>query len=258
MATGRTLKRWTRFFMGGYDLSGYSHSFGPAGAEHETPGITALSDAVQGGLPDHAMISLGDFKGIFDNTATSSLHVLHSGNQGAAHIVTAAIGIRAAPAAGDPVFSGRFMLDNYKSVTADGMLAVEMKFGPWDAANLIAYDRPWGFLSHANGAETAVNGATGLDDNGASSALGGFGVLHVLDGNGTATVSIEHSAVNVDGNFDSTGDIIAFAEANGTSPSSQIVATATPTTTINRYTRWQISLNSASTMTFVVSLIRIV
>ena len=111
-------------------------------------------------------------------------------------------------------------------------------------------------LLHASAAETAANGGTASHDHGAATTNGGVGFLHVLAGNGTATFSIEHSATNTDGAFDSTGAVVTFATTNASSPFAEIKATATATTTIQRYTRWQVTLGTATTVTFVMGMLR--
>ena len=46
----------------------------------------------------------------------------------------------------------------------------------------------------------------------AASSSGGFGVLHVLSGDGTATLSIQAASENTDAAFDAAGDLLAFDE----------------------------------------------
>jgi hypothetical protein len=74
MATGRTVFKHSRVYIDGYDLSGYSRSFGPLGVSYAAEMIAALTDGVKNTLPNHATISPGVINGIFDNTATSGLH----------------------------------------------------------------------------------------------------------------------------------------------------------------------------------------
>ena len=257
MATGRPRPKDLRVYIGGFDLNAYTMTIGPLAEVFAHDSQAALADAINGGYSGQSTTSVGTLNGFFDNTATSGLHVLHEAGSGSAHIISVAIGIRAAPVDGDPAFLGSWLQNSYQ-VSGEGVtVPATIEFGDSDiTAAHVPYSTSWGFVSHASGAETAVNGATGLDDNGASSAFGGFAVLHGLAGNGTATVSIEHSAVNADGNFDSTGDIIAFSEVDFSTPFSAIAVAATTTTTINRYTRWQVSLNTATTLTFVVTMVR--
>jgi hypothetical protein len=240
--------------MGGYDFSGYTNTLGPLNWEYPTDGLTCLTDAVQGGLPGIPTISMGDFKGVLDNTVTTGLHVVREAGAGAAYVVSIAIGDRAAPAEGDPCFCGRFDLDNYMGVPGGGMISAEMKFGLWDSANLINYHKPWGWLLHENSAETGVNSATGIDDYGAATTAGGWMAYHVLAGDGTATLKVQHAATNADGSFaDLTG---ATSGELDCSTRQSGIAQCAVTETVNRYLRWQISLNTATTVTFVLAFIR--
>ena len=80
-------------------------------------------------------------------------------------------------------------------------------------------------------------------------------VYHVFAGDGTATITVEHSVDEVDGNYASLGGCTS-GEIDFSSVASGIVPTTANTTTVNRYLRWQISLNGASTVTFALSFIR--
>lgn len=255
MATGRTTPKHTRAYYDGFDFTGMSRTFGGLAATFEEAELTApMGDAMRGYLPNHPMLTPGTLNVVLDNTATVGAHIA-ANTAGGSHVFTVAIGIRAAPAAGDPAYTGRFLQDAYTPLIASGAITADIPFGAWDAAELINYARPWGVVSHAAGAETAVNGSTGLDDNGAATTKGAYAVLHVIDGDGTATVSIEGAATNSDAAFDAAGDLITFAEADGTSPGPQIVALA-PSASVFRYTRWQIAFNTATTMTFMLVFVR--
>jgi len=190
--------------------------------------------------------------GVMDNTA-SHLHDLPitSGS----HVVMIPIGIRAAPAAGDPVYNGRFYIDGYESTDDGGASVVNVPFGDWDVANLINYSKPWGILIHPLGAETAVNTAIGIDDRGAATALGGYMVYQVTAGNGTATIKVQDAATNTNPSFSdltgaTSGVITAAAGVSG------LVAIGV-TADVRRYLRWQIVLGTATTVTFVVAFVRI-
>jgi hypothetical protein len=167
----------------------------------------------------------------------------------------APIGIRAAPAAGDPVFVGVFQQGAYKLVEEEGAAILNIPFSGWNINNLISYDKPWADLVHAHGAETAVNSGTADVDGAASSSKGGYGVLQVFAGNGTCTFSIEHSGTNTDGAFDSAGDLLAFDTTDATVPRAEIKSLG-KTATVNRYLRWQISLGTATTVTFAIAFVR--
>ena len=252
MATGRTTLKHSRFYAAGYDLSGYTRTFGPLDWTFEEHEATApLGDAAKGYLPGHPAISLGALNGNLDNTATSGLHV-NFNTAGVSRVVMAPFGIRAAPAAGDPVFAGYFEQLGYQA-SGDGVMAVNIPFGAWDVANLVAYGNPWGLLVHANGAETAANTGTGFDNYvAAETQFGGYLVYQVFAGNGTATISIDDSANN--------STFLALSGATSGSidcsnPTSGIVALGR-TATVRRYLRWQLALGTATTVTFALSFCR--
>lgn len=253
MATGRTLNRWARTYIGGYDMSGYTRNIGPLTWSYPTPDLTVQSDAVRGGLPDTPEISPGTLNGVMDGDAAGLFATYGAGGTG--RILTAAFGIRTAPAQGDPVFCGRFGQLDYQGAEAGGAMYTTVPFGMADMATLQSYDKPWGTLLHANSAATAVNSATGVDDFGAATTYGGYMVYHVLAGNGTATIKVQHASTNSDGSFADLGGCTTGV-TDFSSVASGIVNTTAKTTTVNRYLRWQIVLGTATTVTFVLSFIR--
>ena len=251
---GRTLPRWTRVYVGGYDLSGYSREIGPLITQFDTTDEAAMDDAVKGGLPAHVKLGIGTLNGFFDNTATSGLHDLHN-SPGSSYVVQVAIGDRAAPAIGVPVYAGQFYTDAYTfDADSDSVAHVSIPFGDYDVDSLIDYQNPWGELLHANSAETGANSSgTGVESlTEAATAFGGYMVYQGLAGDGTATITVEHSVDEVDGNYAALGGCTS-GELDFTTVKSGIVVTTAKTTTVNQYTRWQISLNGASTVTFVLS-----
>lgn len=256
MATGRTVARWARFYADGYDLSGYARTLGTLGQEFDAPLGAALSDEVQGALIGQGSLSIGTLNAFLDNTATSGLHVVANG-AGARRVVMIPLGIRAAPAAGDPAFMGEFeQLAYFASPEQGGYVGVSIPFGQADAvAAHLAYQKPWGTLLHAKGAETAVNTSTGIDDNGAQTTRGGYLCYQAFAADGTATIKIQDASTNSDGSFgDLSGATSGVIDASST-PKSGIVALAT-TATVKRYLRWQIVLGTATTVTFALAFVR--
>jgi len=253
MATGRTHAKHWRVYASGYDLSSHTLTFGPLTETYSDEGVATLTDAVKGTLPGRATIGIGTLNGVFDNTATTGLHIVAGTT--AKRVVMAAGGIRTAPAAGDPVFAGEFEQLGYHAITNDdGIVTVSIPFGASSAAaSSLAYGRPWGRLLHALSAATAANSATGAGvDNAAASTAGGFFVYQVTAGDGTATLSVDDSA------DDSSYSALSGAtsgELDMTSRQSGIVALGT-TATVKRYLRWQVSLNTATTVTFASAFVR--
>lgn len=253
MATGRTVKKHSRFYVDGWDLSGLARTFGPLKCEFTMPDLTTLTDEVKGSLPDHPSISVGTLATVLVNT-TSGIHGAVE-NAGTPRTVLAPIGIRAAPAAGDPAFMGRFLQGEYKMKEDSGAILMNVPFLDWDAAGLINYVKPWGHLVHAYGAETAENSGTASVDGLAASALGGYAVLQVFAGNGSCTFSIQDSATNSDGAFDASGNVLAFTGTDATVPFAEVKALGI-TAAVKRYLRWQIVLGTATTVTFAIGFVR--
>lgn len=253
MATGRTVSRWTRLYADGYDLSSYTMSVGPLDYVFEEADLTTLGDAIRGVLPNKPGVKIGTLNGVFDNTATSGLHTVISG-AGTYRTVMIPIGIRAEPAAGDPVFNGIFLQGAYQA-SGDGPVTVSVPFSDWYTSQIIAYSRPWGNLLHANSARTSAEGAnTGSADvdGGASSSAGGYMAYQVFAGNGTATISVDDSANNSDWlalSGATTGSVDWSTVAGG------LVALGT-TATVRQYLRWQVAFGTATSITFALAFVR--
>lgn len=252
MATGRTVSKHTRVYVDGYDLSGYTRSIGPLVENYDAVGEAALTDAVKGYLPNHVELGVGTLNGIFDNTATSGLHALHTAGAGSRHVVTVAQGIRAAPAAGDPCYAGHFEQAGYTAEPNSGMVFASVPFAMTSAAaTTLAFPKPWGVLLNV-GAQTGANSSTGGVDHGAATAKGGFLAYHVLassNASHTATISIDDSSDDSTYNALSgatTGSITVTAGVSG------IVALG-PTAAVERYLRWQLTLGTATSVTFILS-----
>ena len=256
MTVGRTLIKWTRVYLDGYDISGYTRSIGPLTWTFPQVDVTVISDVLHGFLPGQPDIRLGNYSGIFAKAASGDIVTLGSaGATTGPHDISVAVGIQAAPAAGDPVFCGTFHADDFTSaIDKAGGVTVAMKFGPWDvSANSLLYANPWGRLQHAYGAETAVNSAIGMDW-GAGTALGGYAAFHLMSSDNAVTLAVQHSTTtNVNGSF---SNLVTSGSLNASvTPQHALVALAKGTT-VGQYTRWNISLGSATTATFVISFVR--
>jgi len=254
MATGQTVKKWTRVYVNGYDMSGYTRSIGELQWEFDEAELTTLSDGVKGYMANQGNVSVGALNGVMDDTAVSGLHTVAAGLPGTPATVMVAQGIRAEPANGDPMFTGYCEIKNYKAEEDGGAAVVTMEFDQFSTTGLINYARPWGFIAHAKGAETAANTAVGIDDNGAASALGGYMVYQVFAGDGTATLKIQDAATNTNPSFAdlsgcTTGSIDCSSVKHG------LVAIGV-TATVRQYIRWQIVLGTATTVTFALGFVR--
>ena len=252
MAKGRTVPKFVRVHIDGFDMSGFSRGIGPLVWNYEVADLTAqMGDAVKGYLPGQPDVSPGILNGVFDNTPTSGLHVIASAIA-QSRIVMVQIGIQAAPASGDPVFMGRFIQTSYQGSLEGPSVYAQIPFGQWDVNNLISYDRPWGDLVHAKGAETAANSANGDVDGLAASTAGGWMMYHVSAGDGTATISIDDSADNA------AWTALSGATSGSVDCSNVIsgIVALGNTATVRRYLRWQLALGTATTVTFTLAFVR--
>lgn len=257
MATGRTLPKHTRVYVDGYDLSGAGRTIGPLTWEYAEVDMTApMSDAIKGYLLNQVNIGLGTFNGVLDNT-TGAIHAVGSAISSPRNVMVP-LGIRAAPAIGDPVFVGVFNQLSYNAADDGGAVVANIPFGAWNVNSEIAYTKPWGLLIHNKQAETAVNSAVAPSsmDNGAATTAGGYLMYQVFTANGTATVKIQDSATNAnDAAFaDLSGATSGVVDASST-PKSGLVALGI-TATVRRYLRWQIVLGTATTVTFALAFVR--
>jgi hypothetical protein len=197
---------------------------------------------------------MAGYRGVFDNTATSGLHAV-LGTNGVARDVMVAVGDRAAPVNGVPAWASVLQQLTYRTAEDGGAMVVEIDFQPWDVSQILNYSKPWGTLLHAYGAETGANASgTGIEDAGAATTAGGWMMYQGFAGDGTATITVQHSVDEVDGNYANVAGLTSGELDFSTVKSG--VAQAAVTATINRYTRWQISLNTATTVTFVLAFIR--
>ena len=251
MATGRTVLRNWRAYMDGYDLSGYTRSFGPLACTFEEGIDDAVTLTVKQTMIGSANVSMGTLNGLFDNTATSGLHAIMQ-TPGGTRNVMLACGIQTAPINYDPVFMGKFTQLSYSGDPDNIPVYATVTMGNMtnEAPNL-AYSRPWGVLMHAKGAETAANTATGLDQL-AATTLGGYMMYQSFAGNGTATIKIQDAAANSDGSFT---DLLSSGSLDFSTPRAAIVALA-KTATVKRYVRFQVAFGTATSVTFALAFSR--
>ena len=249
------LKHW-RVYTDGVDLSGYSRNIGALNWSFESQPEAALTDAVKNMIMGKCDIQAGPINAFLDNDAAGAFALAGTGaNDHGTRNVMVVMGANAAPAAGDNIFAWQFEQTSYQVEPGAGFVVANIPLGGASYASTLTYKKPWGFLLHAKGAETAVNTATGLDDNAAATTLGGMFIYHIFTSNGTVTVKAQDAATNSDGSFaDITSATSGSVDASA-APKHGMIALGT-TSTIRRYTRWQIVLGTATTVTFASALIR--
>jgi len=256
--TGRTTIKHTRFYADGYDLSGYTRSYGPLTWAYDTAEEAALTDAVKGALPSTAQLGVGALNGFFDNTAASGLHVVTNSAVSNMRTVMIPFGMRAAPALGDPVYVGQFPQLSYAAETDANWLYANLGFGMVSTLAGVngKYTKPWGVLLHDKAAKTVPGTAIGFDDNGASSSFGGYMVYQVfaMSGSGTVVVKVQDADTNLHASFaDLSGALKIVADTEV--PTAGVVAIGT-TATVRRYIRYQIAFTGVTSITFALAFVR--
>jgi hypothetical protein len=244
-----------RCYIDGRDLSGFTSEIGPLETSFDEAELLAVQDSVRGVLPNHPHISIGTLNACYDNTATSGLQAV-MGGAGVSRDVLVALGIRAAPAEGDPAFMGAWNQLGFQMVPG-GAVTATIPFGMWDVASDPNYAKAWGTLLHENTEETAANTSTGVDDKGASSSAGGFLMYQILSvtGTGTVTISVDEADTNENASFAALTDATSGAIAHTAIPCSGIVQLGS-TATVKRFIRWQMALNTLTAATFVLGFVR--
>jgi len=254
MAVGRTLNRYSRVYVDGYDLSGHTRSIGPLACTFQEGNDDPLTADVIGTWLGQATISCGTINAMFDNTLVTGMHPILK-TPPAKRSVMIPIGIRAAPAQGDPVFCGQFNQSDYMTDPGAAPSALTIKFSPSAAdATTLAYADPWGILLHANSYTSDLNAANGIDLIAATSD-GGYMAYQVFSASGaghTANIIVE-DGLTAGGAYTtivSTGVIDV-----GTAPIAGIVAMAT-TASVRQFIRWQVAWGTATNITFALAFVR--
>jgi len=251
----RSIAKNSRVYIDGFDLSGYVQAPPPLVWEFEPSEWAAITDPVKGVLPGQANIRGGTLNGVMDNTATSGLHAVMSTPDQVRDIMVPT-GFDAAPAAGDPAFMAQLEQLSYQG-SGDGLLVpITIELGGRSVrGDDMAYAVPWGHLLHAKGAETGVNSAAGITVASAASSKGGFMMYHAFSSDGTVTILVEEASTNTDGNFAA----LSGATSGEIDPSSTPVSGLIPLdndAAVKRYLRWQITLGTATTVTFALGFVR--
>lgn len=252
--TGKTHTRYLRLLANGYDLSGDMRAVSAFGVQYDQADATGWNDGSNQWLSGRGTVLLDGFNALFNN-ATAATGPTAAG----AHTVVSAggsfynslfIGIRAAPAIGNPTFSATFEQGGY-AVTGDSGAAAMLSASFFGSAVLASSAGVWG-VCLAPG--TALTGTTtnGSVDNGASSANGYVAFLHIPQttgaiGSNNWSFVIEHSA------NDSSFSTLATFTADGSAITAERLEA---TGTVNRYVRL-VATRTAGTARPWVSFIRL-
>ena len=262
MAKGRTVgSKYIRAYVDGYDLSGYTRTVGQLGFSFDQNEIITLTDAVKGAYPGQCTISVGDINAVLDNTTGGlGMHEIFKSSSDAVRDVMIPIGIRAAPAASDPVFCAQVSQNAYQmNDPGEGVVTVTMDLGSQDVrrdASTGDYWLPWGNMIHAKGAETAVNASTGELVGTAQTLFGGYMMYQVFPGStGKLTIKVQDSTGGGAWSDLASSGILTQVATTG---QAAIIALGS-TGTVDHHLRWQIAFGgapAATTTTFALAFVR--
>lgn len=257
VARGKTHSRFARILVGGANLSGDARTLGGVGLTYAQADVTAWADGITTflmGIPD---AQLGPFSALFSNLAAGTgpvepgTHTVLAST--GSPIVTAVLGMGAAPTIGAPAFSLYTTQLSYTVAPAVGdALAIEANFSA-SSGNMEA--RPgWGQVL-AVGASISSTSSLGSLDNGAATSNGAIGVLHLTTSAGAMgsndwEIKIESSTNDSDWN-----DLIIF-DADGSAVAAEWDDTSA-TGTIPRYTRVTATKTAGTDIVIWVNLIRL-
>lgn len=245
--------KFTRLYNNGVDISGYANTIGSLDWTYAAAPNAAMSDAVFNAIAGRVTISAGTINAFLDNDAAGLLNQVKTSATN--YNLMVAYGTNAVSIAGDPMFAWQFEQMDFQAGGGEGFLPVTIPVGNASYSGILTHSKPWGVIVHPKGAETAVNTAVGIDDRGASSALGGIFVYHLFSSDGTVTLKMQDAATNTNPSFSDLSGATSGSITAASTPASGMVALST-TATVRRYLRWQLVFGTATTATFACGFIR--
>ena len=250
--TGRTVLKWSKVYIDGYDLTGYSRTFGPLSWTLAEDDSTVLNDPVKNAIAGQPMANVGTINAVLDNTTGASHDRLSSAGT---RVITLPIGFRTNPVAGDPAFCGEYMQKEHMGVVSNGVaVTISAAFSGYaNDAVVKTYGNPWGVVIAPKATKTAANTATGIDDRGASSSLGGYAVFHLFSSDGAVTLSVQDADTNSNGSF---ADLVSSGSIDASSTPVGVAVALANDATVEQYLRWQLDLGGSSTATFAIAFVR--
>lgn len=254
-ATGKTAGRHCRVLVSGADLSGDARRI-TAGVTYDVVPVSGLSQTVQEHLLGQGMVRFGPLQAVFSNTVAAAgvsagSYTLLGGITGTVY-GTLAIGVRAAPAIGNPAFSCVVRKIHHTAQIGSGAVLLDADFTVGAAATVGQQAKCWGVLL-ADGTNLSATTTNDNVDNGASSSNGALAVLHLDSPADTMSsplwaFTVEHSTDAL-----SWATLLTFS-ANGATLTSEAQLVAG---TVNRYARVVATKTSGSNVRPWVNFIRL-
>lgn len=242
MAAGKTHSRHFRLLLDEYDLSGDMRQIGSAGIEYGEEDVTGWSDAVINYTLGRPTVKIDGFQAVFNNTLLTGVHVLKDVEE---YLATLCVGIKAAPAVGDPCISMPLNQGAYK-LSGDGPVLVSINLNGPGQDHTLPSNVFGAILAYAAALAATTNGAS--VNNGASSANGALCYLHItVSSGGTWAFKVQHSP-----NDSAWADLATFT-INGSVVAVEQKAAAG---TVDQYTRL-VATRTSGTVTVTATIVRL-
>lgn len=241
MAAGKNkLLRWTRIYVGGYNLSGDARTIGNLMAAYGAAEMTGWSDGVKNYLPDYRLeVGISGFRALMNDTALSGAYtVLKAAAQSLP--VSVLLGSLAEPVAGDAAY----LLAAAQLKSPMGWEGQAAAIGGDFVADATQIDAN-SVIPHADvfspEASIAVTTNGTIIDNGAASTAGAHANLHLTaSSGGTWVFTIKQSATGAFAGEETT--LMTFT-ANGSAVTAEHKSVAG---SVARYLRFVATRTSGS------------
>lgn len=253
VTTGKTNTKYARLLVGGANLSGDSRTLGSVGMVYAEDDVTGWED-ITNFLPGQATLNFGPYQALMSNKAAATgpvqpgTHTILASS--GASIATAVIGIREAPTIGAPAFSAHLQQLSYTTSLAAGAVLIDANFTNTVGNSFSSYG--WGQIL-ANGTSVSSTTTNGSLDNGASSANGAYGVLHITTSAGAMGSNNWQIKIQDSANDSTWADLITFS-ANGSTATAEWGSVSG---TVDRYTRVVMTKSAGTDLVAWVNIIRL-
>ena len=250
---GKTHTKSARLLAGGANLSGDSRSLSTVGMVYDESDVTGWED-VMNYLPGQATLNFGPYQAVFNNRVAATGPIepgVHTTlNSSGTAIASVVLGIREAPTIGAPSFSANLQQMSYTVSISGGTPIIDANFSNVTGNSYTAYG--WGQIL-ANGTSVSSTTTNGSVDNGASSADGAYGVLHITQSAGAMGTNNWEVKIQDSANDSTWADLITFT-ADGSSATAEWGSVAG---TVDRYTRVVMTKTAGTDLIAWVNLIRL-
>lgn len=245
------LLRHLRLYVGGYDLSGDSRTFGNAMGSFSEVDMTGWSELVRNYLADGWLqAGLTGYQALMNDTSGRALDQLQLSGDSQASQLSLCFGGGGEPAVPDPAYLlPSIQLNDLQGFDGSAAVFSGVDFRPDAAQYSSNFAKSLGIVLRGPTALSATLSASSSNsaDNGVSTSSGFIAHLHILStASGNFTFKIRHSADD-----SAWSDLVTFS-ADGSAVTAELASGAG---TVNRYVAFD-AARTAGTVTAVCAFVR--